>query len=183
MPLSNDPLAAYKLADTLRLCVEARLTELGIEHPDRSCVITGSIAWDDCECGQLVVSIVRQFPASQWPAVAAQPAGNNAKCGPPYFVIEFEISLLRCAPTTGDDGKPPPCEALAAAAQVSVADAAAVRQGALCCLITLARELVNGRTEIHDYFVRDQPFTGSDGMCQGSSLNLLVALPNICPCG
>lgn len=182
MVTTADPLAIYGIAERLRECVHDRLGSTPEGAPPRSCVIAGSIAWDDCECGQLVVAMRRQYFSSNFPNEAPAPPAppGHGRCGPPLLVAEYVISILRCAPSGGDDPNPPTCEALDAAAQSAAHDAWAVRWGAHCCLKEW-RGSNDPEVSITDFLFRGQPFVGPMGMCQGSELTVLVGIINACP--
>jgi hypothetical protein len=190
---SANPLAAYNIAAQLLTCASDQVAEAWADvDPElslaRQCVVWGAIAWDQCECGQLVVSIAEQYPSHTFPTPATAPTATNVaqnRCGANIWVIRYEVSILRCVPVQDDQGNPPECSALDEAAQVAARDAWAVRTGIGCCLADLSRDLLpNGSTEIADYLIQDQPSRGPEGGCAGSSLNLLVGIRNcLCPPG
>lgn len=194
MPTTRDPLAAYTIAATILACVETRLEQVWADYPNllpadqavppRSCVIAGGIAWDDCECGQLVVTIRETYPSTAFPQRIAESADatSQSRCGAPLKVFEFLVSMLRCAPT-GHNEHPPTCAELDQAAQVATIDAHAVRTGVFCCLRDLAqtRDEANAK-QIHDFTIAAHPMTGPAGACQGSELRVLVGINNPCPC-
>lgn len=173
-----NPFAGFDIAKRLRECIEPYLAGTTSGMPERSCVHVGAISWDDCECGQLIVALqdageIASFPDDQTP----RPRRN---CGPAMFTWNIDISILRCAP----DGEPPSCEAIEAAARVSVEDAWAVRAGVICCMNAAIKEkLPNGTTYLQDYLTQRQTFVGPMGLCQGSVLPITVAMKNGCyPC-
>ena len=55
---NDNPLAAFDLAQHLLDCIRPYIDTTSSGPPSRACVHTGEIAWDDCECGQLIVSLV-----------------------------------------------------------------------------------------------------------------------------
>ena len=182
MGLSNaNPFAGYEIAKKLKECIEPYLDGTTSGMPPRSCVHVGAIAWDDCECGQLIVAgedggEVVSFPDQQ-------DTRGRRGCGPSMFTWNYQISILRCAPQ-GDGDDPPSCEDIDAAAEVAYEDAWAVRAGVICCLNELiGTKLPNGTTWIQDYTIGRQGFVGPQGMCQGSLLPVTVAMKNGCyPC-
>lgn len=192
MTTSVVPLAAYNIASQLLTCAADQVAEAWVETPDeipqRQCVVWGAIAWDDCECGQLVVSIADQYPSNSFPAPATAPTAQGVaqgKCGARLWVIRYVVSILRCMPIQDDQGNPPPCDALDAAAQAAAIDSWAVRTGIGCCLGSLkTTRLENGSTEIEDYQITGQLSTGPQGACGGSDLGVLVGIRNcFCPPG
>lgn len=174
MPITTkDPLAFFDLADTLRACVEDRLDEPVI----RSCVITGEVAWDECECGQLVVSLQRQYPTSSFPNEGGDETTPQSSCGSPLWVGEFNISILRCSPET-DTAAPPACSELGKAANLSIRDGWAANAGAWCCL----KDLKNNR-DVNRFEIGTTTYVGAAGLCQGSSTIVRVGVINAClPC-
>lgn len=186
MVTAADPLAVYTIAEEMRDCAMDRLSSSLGGEPERSCTVTGAIAWDHCECGQLAVSMIQTFLSNDFPVETAG-AGENqrghAKCGPALVVAEYLVSIIRCAPT-GMRGSPPTCAQLDESARVVSSDAQAVRLGVQCCLSELTRKLSsNGAPEINNFVLRDQAFVGPQGSCVGSELRVLVAFNNACPCG
>jgi hypothetical protein len=196
MPTSANPEAAYLIGRAMLECAvdQVAATWPGEDDPKigRACVVWGEIAWDDCECGQLVVAVNRQFPSNEFPFDAGSGVGTGvgavsqqSRCGSPLWLIEYTVSVLRCAPIQDDAGNPPTCEALDEHARVSSIDSWAVRTGVACCLQSLAKDLQeNGATAITDYLIREQPSTGPRGGCGGSDLNVTVGIRNcFCPPG
>lgn len=177
----SDPVGLWKVADQIRLCVEDNLPDTSQGAPDRSCVVWGSLAWDDCECGQLAVIIGRRFPSGRFPVQgAASSAGGSeirqSSCGLPLLVVELGVSLVRCAPT-GVDEAPPSCADLSAAAMWAEEDAWTVRNAVLCCLRTLKTDKV-----VYDWQLGAQETQGPAGACMGSRLSVLVGFENVCSC-
>lgn len=181
----TDPLAAYTLAERIRVCAHDRIAATAAGAPDRSCVIAGGIAWDNCECGQLTVAIREAFFSQNFPSPAATTADQfgTGRCGHPIIGFDLTVTMLRCVPT-GDNETPPACADLAATAQVFAIDAAAVRDGVLCCLQNMLREKNEfGVPTITGFTVGGQRFVGPEGSCGGSALDLSIGILNRCPCG
>jgi hypothetical protein len=182
MGLSNaNPFAGYEIAKKLKECVMTYLETTSSGVPARSCVHIGEIAWDDCECGQLIVGGVDGGEITSFPD--QQETRGRRGCGPNMFSWNYDIVILRCAPETSDD-EPPACEDLDDAAKVAYEDAWAVRAGVICCLNELIKvKLPNGTTWIQDYTISRQTFVGPRGRCQGSSLPVTIVMKNGCyPC-
>jgi hypothetical protein len=182
MVTTANPLAIYQVAERLRECIHGRLETVPPGAPERSCVTAGQIAWDDCECGQLIVSIGRTYFSSNFPTEGNAPPANpgHSRCGPPIQVTQYTVSILRCAPSGGDDPAPPTCVELDAAAKVAAIDAWAVRWGAHCCLREWAKSN-DPDVSITDFLFQGQNFVGPNGACMGSELTILVGLINSCP--
>lgn len=165
---------AYDLAVLMRDCAAAKILAEGLPTPDRSVVTVGEIAWDDCPCGQLAVTLVEIFPADSPPNPALT---LWARCPPKALVAHYIAEILRCAHATTGTGTPPTPIELAVDALLAVKDAWAVRQGVGCCLKTQATN-----RNIVDYVIGGQKMAGPAGGCVGSDLDVYVVLP-LCPCG
>jgi len=167
MPTDAVPTAAYDLAVIVRDCIAARLATDGLPAPARACVTVGEIAWDECPCGQLAVSLIELFPSETFPTFTLAP---TVRCPPKLTVAHYTVELVRCA-NTGSDISPPTCQALAADALLAVRDAHAVRAGITCCLdqAAAARSIV-------DYALGRQVMIGPQGGCVGSRTDLYIGL-------
>lgn len=175
---------AFAIAQRLLDCALDRLADTPSDVPPRACVITGPIAWDDCECGQLVVAITDSFTSSNFPTPSASTAASfgTGRCGEPILGYTLTISMLRCVPVGNEQGNPPSCNELAASALTSVQDASAVSAGILCCLSGMLREKdAHGTPVITGFTAGKQDFV-TGGMCGGSAMTIQIALLNYCPC-
>lgn len=171
------PLGHYVNVTGIAKCITDTMTEMGIELPNRVCAVPGSeIAWDDCECGQLAILTSRIFPSLNFPIEFADD-GRQSNCGTPYLVVQLQISMTRCVPGANQNGKPPTCEALAAATLHSYEDAYAVLQGTSCCVRQMKNDL-----NIAEFLVGAQDFVGPAGRCAGSTTNVFLGYTGIC-CG
>lgn len=164
---------AYDLAVLMRDCAAAKIAADGLPAPARSVVTVGQIAWDECPCGQLAVTLLEVFPS-----VSPPNPGLSLwfRCPPDSLILHYVAEILRCAHgTTGVVSPPTPTE-LGADALMVVKDAWAVRQGIGCCLRTQVRN-----RNIVDYTIGTQTMVGPAGGCVGSDLDLYVVLP-LCGC-
>jgi hypothetical protein len=169
----GDPRALYDLAVAMRDCVAAELAAQSLPAPDRSVVTVGEIAWDECPCGQLAVTLVEVFPADTPPTPTL---GLWRKCPPSSRVAHYTVELLRCAHGTTGGGDPPTPAELSADALLAIRDAWAVRQGIACCLRTLA-----ATNAVADFSLGTQSMVGPAGGCVGSELAVYVVMP-LCEC-
>lgn len=161
MSFDADALAALKLG----LLEAARVELVGTTEgePNRACSIPGNqIAWDDCECGQLTVHHTLLQPFADFSATQ-KAAGLSTKCEMGW-VVTLHLTILRCAPDSGNE-RPPTCASLGAAAAVQDEDAAAVLHGALCALAG------------HQWRFGGQVTVGAEGACSGTEASFLVVLP------
>jgi hypothetical protein len=99
------------------------------------------------------------------------------KCGPPMFVFQYTVSMLRCAPVGDDLGNPPPCSEIDAAARVTVEDAWAVRAGLMCCLCAGSTR-TDGVKLFDRYTIGPQLEVGPMGGCQGSAVTVQIGVLN-----
>lgn len=179
-----NPFAGYELAEHLMECIRPYLAGTTGGLPNRMCITTGEIAWDDCECGQLAISATTQYESANFPQPWTGDQNQGVgKCGPPLFVYQYTVSMTRCAPTSEDEN-PPPCADLAAAARITMEDAWAVRAGIMCCMCAGVRPGPNGMKTFERYWVGPQTEVGPAGMCQGSEITVAIGVKNGgYPCG
>lgn len=171
----TEPDAIWDKANELLVCVSAELAALEAGSPSRAFVAPGAeIAWDDCECGQLTVHVLRAFPSDTFPIL--KQTGPFTRCKPRLTVAEFVITILRCVSIQDDEGRAPSAADLHADGLTDQRDRAAVRRGAICCL-----QADDPRRQLN-YLMQDQLAVGADGHCMGSELHLFVGLPNCQDC-
>lgn len=139
--------------------------------PPRSGVLVGDVAWDDCCNGQLWVRVTRVFQSSTFPQedISAQP------CGGPY-AAQFELGLLRCAPTITENGAPS-VEALEASAQMTYYEAELLRRTVACSLTDWRKSYLDPVFKaVTNGEVIDVSFIGAEGGCIGSQVTFVVGL-------
>lgn len=165
MPLITGPLKWYTVAETIRSTVDAALTE----KPARSGVVPGAIAWDECDCGLLAVSVARVYLSDTFPQ---QVSVKTGACDATLEVGEFVVQLIRCAPN------PPSLEAMAPTVAELDASAQEILQDAYELLKAVSVKLceMNADREIRDFFVNPLVAQGPSGGCVGNELRFLVAL-------
>jgi hypothetical protein len=179
-----NPFAAYDIAQHIKACVLERLETTTDGLPERACVISGELAWDACECGQLTVAILNEYEASATGvARSTTDTPGRRACGPPLFSIQYMVTMLRCAPT-GSNTEPPTCDELELFARGATEDAWAVRAAVICCLDeAISQRLPNGTKLYRDFTVGTQTRIGPQGACGGSQLPVSVIIDNGCyPC-
>lgn len=189
MPLH--PLAVHDLAQSVLGCVCAALEDTAAKvdgQPGcpscRTCVVPGLPAWDGCEdpCtgdvgGQLTVHIPRLYPSTTFPQEDREVRGARSCTPPPVTAVEVVVTLLRCAPLPTEQGCPPSCNELEAAARVLHVDALTVYNALLCCLTGSS----NGRRG-RKFVLGPQRILGPEGGCVGVEQRATVALPGCAPC-
>jgi len=161
----SGPLKWYTVAAALETAVYAELTT----KPDRHSVVPGAIAWDECDCGLLAVSVAQVYLSDSFPNPAATKAG--VRCDAAYEVGEFVIQVLRCAPQPDSDVLAPTTVALDASAQDVLRDAYEVLKGASVALCQMS-----DARDISDFLLRPLTAQGPSGACVGNELRAYVAL-------
>ncbi|MFF4179725.1 hypothetical protein [Streptomyces sp. NPDC001750] len=191
MPLQ--PLAIHEAAQDLLDCVCVTLDDLATRIKDypgcptaRRCLVPGLPAWDSCEdpCtgdagGQLTVNLSRMYASTDFPAEDHRPQNVRGCVRPLSTAVELVVTVLRCAPGPTEDGCPPSCEDLEAAATILDIDAVGVFNAITCCLAA-----TGGRRRGRPYILGRQQTLGPQGGCVGVEQRVTIALPGCgCPQG
>jgi hypothetical protein len=165
MPMITGPLKWYTVASTLEQAVYAELTT----KPDRHSVVPGAIAWDECDCGLLAVSLARIFLTETFPDELSRRVGNA--CDAPYEVGEFVIQVVRCVPGADGQAVAPTVAELDASAQELARDAYEMLRAVSVKLCEMNRD-----RDIADFMLRPLVPQGPSGVCGGNELRAYVAL-------
>lgn len=158
------PMKWYTVAETLRQAVHAELTI----KPTRSGVVPGAIAWDECDCGLLAVSVNQIFPSEVFPSLLVEPTGN---CDASLEVGEIVIQIVRCAPSPEGQKLAPSVTELDASAQEVLRDAFE--------LLKATREtlcMMENDRDIMAFLLRPLTAQGPSGSCVGNELRVYVGL-------
>ena len=166
MPMITGALKWYTVASTLEQAVYAELTT----KPDRHSVVPGAIAWDECDCGLLAVSVARIFLTETFPDELSRRIGNA--CDAPWEVGEIVIQVVRCAPNPDDPLTAPTTTELDASAQEVLRDAYEMLYAVSVKLCEM-----NQAREISDFMLRPLTAQGPGGGCVGNELRAYVSLP------
>lgn len=160
------PLKWYTVATRIR---DAAYVELTVK-PDRSGVVPGAIAWDECDCGLLAVSLNQIFLSDSFPAQLTTRAG--VRCDAAWDVGEFVVQAVRCAPGPSGQSLAPTVAELDASAQLVQRDAYELLKAVseLLCTMTDASEIV-------DFLLLPDTAQGPGGGCVGNEVRAFVALP------
>jgi hypothetical protein len=165
MPMIAGPLKWYTVAAALEQAVYAELTET----PARHGVVPGAIAWDECDCGMLAVSVGQIYLTEQFPDPAQRRAGNA--CDAPCEAAEIIVQVVRCAPNPDDQGNPPTTTALDTAARTVLQDAYEMMRA---LSVTLCQ--MNEARDISDFILRPLNPQGPSGGCVGNEVRAMVSL-------
>lgn len=156
------PTKYYQAAKSVQEAVDAALSN----QVERSGVVPGAIAWDDCSCGLLAVSIGRTYLSDQFPYEQDSKTGN---CQAAWEVCELIVQVIRCAPQPADGQVSPDEDDLDSAAQVMAADA----QQTISALSTWGCDHVD--VDVVDTILLGVEPQGPDGDCVGSEFRFRVA--------
>lgn len=159
------PLKWYTVASTLEQAVYAELTT----KPDRHSVVPGAIAWDECDCGILAVSVNQIYVTETFPDPLPRRVGNA--CDAPYEAAEIVVQVVRCAPNSDDQLTAPTTAELDASAQEVLRDAYEMLKAmsVKLCQMNQARDIV-------DFVMRPLTAQGPAGGCVGNELRAVVGL-------
>lgn len=167
-------LTPHEVAEAILACAADVVTDV-----NRICVVPGEIAWDECECGQLVISEVDTFPSSDFPL---DEVNRTAECGEPWHVVQYTLSLTKCVPVPDSNGNAPTCAQLAAAAAILSQDKRSVRRAVFCCLQALYDEMDSNNPQIEAFQLGHSVTIGPEGQCAGHELTIWVGWTNDCGC-
>lgn len=189
--------AVHTAAEDLLQCVCTGLSRLPVEVPGlagcpcRSCVVPGSVAADGCDSpcaappegeypGQLSVNVVRLFSSGRqsFPREVLEVFSGKQCVPPPVTAVELAVTVYRCAPLPDDNGCPPTCEQMTAAATQLHADMLAVHTAVLCCYSDTDTTRRNGRR----FVLGPSRTLGPQGGCVGLEQRVTVALDDCVPC-
>lgn len=126
----------YVIASRLLSSVEQQiaLTPVGIPAKSRICVVPGTLAWDECECGLLAVEWLGAQYADSPPTPSVQ---RDQGCRP-YVFSTFKVTMARCVPGPQASGHPPTIAQLDASAQAQFDDALAMLKGSTLAMMSLS---------------------------------------------
>lgn len=147
----------------LKAAVAAELTV----SPDRMANVPGNIAWDECTCGLLAVTLVRVYFSDEFPEVQATRTGG---CDSIYEVGEFSVEVVRCAPAPVGQELSPTVASQELAAALLQQDMAETLNGLSRYLCSIADD------DIENYLVGPGQSSGPEGDCVGIQVRVLVAL-------
>jgi hypothetical protein len=155
----------YTVAETIRAAVHTGLTVA----PQRSGVVPGAIAWDECDCGMLAVAQNRVFLSDSFPETYTAPAG--VRCDAAWEVGEYTVQVIRCAPNPEGQALAPPVAALDASAQEVARDTYEVLKAVSQTLCQM-----HDASDIADFLLLPLTSQGPEGGCVGVEVMFLVGL-------
>lgn len=166
MVMISGPLKWYTVASTLEQAVYAELSV----KPTRHGVVPGLIAWDECDCGLLAVSVGPIYPTETFPDPLTRRVGNG--CDAPWEAAEIVIQVVRCAPNPDDPLTAPSTLELDTSAREVLTDAYEMMAAVSVKLCEM-----NQAREISDFMMRSLTPQGPAGGCVGNELRAVVSLP------
>lgn len=162
----------YDIPKLLAASIEAAIT-LTVGGPlNRVCVVPGAIAWDECDCGALYVSVNKWFLSETFPYNAQGADTRTTPCELPWLVGDIVIQIMRCAPQPIGHALAPTCTALEVASRIVAVDAYTVMTTTLSTLCGLKDDDI-----IIDFSLGEQTASGPEGACVGSEIHAFVAIP------
>ena len=165
----------FDVAAAVVMCAYDAVDHTGDLAISRVGVVTpGEIAWDECQCGQLVIAEQRRFPSRDFPT---EEVDHTAECGEPWLVVDMQLSLTRCVPTMDANGNPAMIAALSESARQLSLDMTRLRRAVYCCLSAL----YDGNS-LEAFQLGPQEVVGPSGGCGGSILQVLIGYTNDCGC-
>lgn len=162
------PLKWYTVASTIEQAVYAELTT----KPARHSVVPGAIAWDECDCGMLAVSVAQVFLTETFPDQLSRRVGNA--CDAPWEVAEIVVQVVRCAPNPDDPLTAPATDELDTSAREVLTDAYEMLKAVSVKLCEMNSPNVR---DISDFMLRPLTAQGPAGGCVGNELRAYVSLP------
>lgn len=166
------PGAHYQIGQILVTELASALAESVGGPVQRASMVPGEIAWDECDCGLLAISVRRWWLSDDFPeGQFAQSIVRSSPCNLPWMIGEFRIQVIRCAPNPqGNMLSVPPGE-LDTAAEVLIADAHVTINTTTSVLCDL-----KDTDQIIDYTIGETDTQGPNGGCVGSELIVFIAV-------
>jgi hypothetical protein len=159
--------AIFEIASAVVTGVATDLALTPAGAPDRIEIVNGAVAWDECACGDLLLSVPRVYSSKDFP----QPnSDSRTRCVDVLIVAEMTLDIVRCVPTPDDNGSPPTAADIIVAAATAFTDLSVVRDSVKCILDDLFNT-----GQIQDYLVGMSTPLGPSGGCGGSELDFFVS--------
>ena len=156
----------HTVASTLEAAVYDELST----KPDRHSVVPGAIAWDECDCGLLAVSVAQIYVTEIFPEPLSRRVGNA--CDAPWEAAEIVVQVVRCAPNPDDPMTAPTTAELDASAREVLTDAYEMMRALSVKLCQMNRD-----RDIADFILRPLTAQGPAGGCVGNEVRAIVSLP------
>lgn len=143
----------------------------------------GEVAWDDCQCGTLALTVLRRYTSREFPVDTSQQRRGNCDTG--YIVADCQLSIVRCVPIVGDDSDnalatPPKTVDIQNATQKMFIDEYYAWQ-ALSCMLNSMYDA--SPPQVAEYLVSDATSLGPQGGCAGTVIGFKIGFARDCACG
>lgn len=135
-------------------------------------------AWDECDCGILIQTLVRSYYSQIPLSGEAANEGTTNACTIPYVNFDVATSIGRCVHVGDETGRPPKAASVIDDGILDLRERYITRSTVICELSRLKDE-----DRVAEYFLGEQVGQGPSGGCAGSTLRWGFALVNRCPCG
>lgn len=166
-------LTAAAIVTGVGACIIDELSEVPESHgvPKRIVYLTpGEIAWDGCDCGQLALSIPRDYPSVTFPIDSSQLVVLGGCMARP-IAYEATASITWCIPGLDKSGNPPKPNLLLESALAFEGDAFALRSAVECCLAGFKTSW-----RITDWRAGELRRVGPEGNCAGVEITFYFQL-------
>ena len=159
--------SVYDVGLTILSAVSVALSGVG-RPPARVLMYPGTVAWDNCDCGQLALGVTTHFNSRD---TVNDSSNMHQNCTAPARVASYALSIVRCVPGTDINGTPPVPGALTNAFQIQESDAYLVWHTVQCQLTAMENVNQPGGPTIIAGIVLDQIVLQTSGMCTGTELH------------
>jgi hypothetical protein len=136
----TDDKQVWPLVVDLASCVCAELDKASLPATCFCGVIPGDVSYDYCGndcaegvCGGMAWVSPKLLIPSQQLATSQGIGVASRRCQFPDLTLAVEVGIVRCAPMPDGDGSPPSLADYLDAAQLQLADMAALERALLCC--------------------------------------------------
>lgn len=140
--------------------------------PARVLMYPGTVAWDNCDCGQLALGVTSHINSRDG---VNDSSSNYTNCTAPMRVATYSLSIIRCVPGVDVNGNSPTPGALTNAFRIQESDAYIAWHTVQCQLTSLESTSQAGGPQIVTGLMLDQIVLQSLGSCTGTELHFKVS--------
>lgn len=142
----------------------------------------GEVAWDNCQCGLLAITVNRVYTSRGFPTDTSQEKRGNCNVG--YRVVDASLLIVRCVPVEGDDSNnalvtPPKVTDVETTTRRTFVDEN-VAWSTLSCMLDAMYNAAP--QQIAEWVVNDSIPLGPQGACGGVQINFKYAFMRDCAC-
>lgn len=143
----------------------------------------GEVAWDNCQCGLLALTINRTYTSREFPVDTSQQRRGNCDVG--YVVVDAQLSVVRCISVEGDDSAnplvtPPKVTDVEAETRLRFVD----EYTAWTTLGSMLNQMYEASPQqIAEYLISDATSLGPQGGCGGVVIGFKYGFTRDCAYG